>query len=185
MRPSRLVACNATAALFLAALLCVPMWGANPAQPGSINYVEGQVAIGNRNLDRTSVGSVNLDAGQSITTGNGKVEILLTPGVFLRVDGQSSATMVSPGLADTEVRLVKGRAMVEVDEIHKETWRTRRFSRNAGTTEILSRPSSWIRSIALTEMTASRRVSQLPAWLIHPSGRRQARTMNLFGAGPT
>ena len=37
---------------FLAAALCVPAWSQNPnprnARPGTINYVEGQVAIGNQ-----------------------------------------------------------------------------------------------------------------------------------------
>lgn len=111
---------NWISGLFLATLLSVPALAANSAQPGTINYIQGQVSIGNQVLGTNSVGSAQLQPGQSLTTGNGKAEILLTPGVFLRVADNSSLTMVSPDLDNTEVRLAKGRAMVEVAEIHKE-----------------------------------------------------------------
>lgn len=48
------------------------------------------------------------------------MELLLTPGVFLRVADGSSVKMISPGLADAEVELQKGRASVEVLDIRKE-----------------------------------------------------------------
>ncbi len=115
MKLSRLIA-----GFFLAATLTAPMWGATPALPGTINYVEGQAAIGSQTLDAKSVGSTSLAAGQTLTTQNGKAEVLLTPGVFLRVGDDSAATLVSPSLTNTEVALSKGQAMVEVAEIHKD-----------------------------------------------------------------
>jgi hypothetical protein len=48
------------------------------------------------------------------------VEVLLTPGVFLRVDDNSAVKMVSPELTLTQVEIEKGRAGVEVDEIHDQ-----------------------------------------------------------------
>lgn len=105
---------------FLAAILSAPAWAATPALPGTLNYVEGQAAIGNQALSATSVGSANLQAGQTLTTQAGKAEILLTPGVFFRIGDNSAATMVSPTLTNTEVALSKGQAMVEVAEIHNE-----------------------------------------------------------------
>ena len=92
----------------------------HPARPGSINYVEGQASIGGETVNPNSVGSVELGKGQSLTTQAGKVEILLTPGVFLRVADNSAVKMISPDLANTEVELDKGRAMVEVLDIRKE-----------------------------------------------------------------
>src|SRR5579863_2898448 len=92
---------------------------ANP-QVGAVNYVEGQVSINGQALSRKSVGSVDLLKGQSLETQSGKAEILLTPGVYLRVDDNSSVSMVSPSLAPTEVEVTKGRAMVEVNYIRKE-----------------------------------------------------------------
>lgn len=90
-----------------------------PAQPGAVNYVEGQASIGNEPLGANSVGSAQLQAGQVLNTQNGKVEVLLVPGTFLRLDDNSSVKMVNPGLADTEVEIVKGRAMVEGNDINK------------------------------------------------------------------
>lgn len=90
------------------------------AQPGAINYVEGQAAVDGQQLSSKSVGSTQLQAGQTLNTQSGKVEVLLTPGVFLRVDDNSSIKMVNPGLADTEVEVDKGRAMVEGTDINKD-----------------------------------------------------------------
>jgi len=105
---------------FLAALLSSPVWGSIPPQPGTVNYIEGQVALGSQPLGEQSVGSVKLAAGQSLSTENGRAEILLTPGIFLRLDRSGSVEMNSPGLADTLLTLRKGRAMVEVADIHPE-----------------------------------------------------------------
>lgn len=111
-------------AIFLATVLAAPTWSqpreAHPARPGSINYVEGQASIGTIALTAESIGTVELDKDQILTTQAGKVEILLTPGVFLRVGDNSVIKMVSPGLANTEVALQKGRALVEVLDIRKE-----------------------------------------------------------------
>ncbi len=116
MKPER----TAVGGFFLAALLCGPAWGSAPPQPGTINYIEGQAAIGGQTLTDKSVGSTTLGAGQSLSTQEGRAEVLLTPGVFLRVGDHSSLQMVSPGLADTVMNLQKGRAIVEVAEIHPE-----------------------------------------------------------------
>jgi hypothetical protein len=61
-----------------------------------------------------------LNPGQSLETGVGKAELLLTPGVFFRLGDNSSVTMISPSLTDTELRLDKGEAAVEVAELHPE-----------------------------------------------------------------
>ena len=91
-----------------------------PAQPGSINYVEGQASIDGQELSSNSVGSMQLQAGQTLETESGKVEVLLTPGVFLRLNDNSAAKMIMAGLADTEVEIDKGRAIVEGTGITKD-----------------------------------------------------------------
>ncbi len=111
---------QAIGSFLLAAMLSAPMWGANPALPGTLNYVEGQATVGDQTLDAKSVGSVNLVAGQTLSTRNGKAEVLLTPGVFVRVGDNSSLQMISPNLADTTVALPQGSAMVEVAELYKQ-----------------------------------------------------------------
>jgi hypothetical protein len=132
MRLSRL---NLFASFFLAAILSAPAWGATPALPGTLNYVEGQAAIGDVALNAKSVGSVNLEAGQTVSTDAGKAEVLLTPGVFFRLGDNSAATLVSPNLTNTEVSLNKGQAMVEVAEIYKDN--VLRVQQNGTTTQLL------------------------------------------------
>jgi hypothetical protein len=61
-----------------------------------------------------------MQAGQVIATANGKAEILLTPGIFLRLGDDSTIQMVSPDLTHTEVKLERGRADIEVDQIYKQ-----------------------------------------------------------------
>src|SRR6266568_9307656 len=116
---------TAAGILFLAALLSVPAWGAysdskHTATPGTLNYVEGQASIGDQNLDSKAVGSAEVQAGQVLATQNGKAEVLLTPGVFLRLGSNSSVKMISPGLTNTQLALNQGEAMLEVDEIHSQ-----------------------------------------------------------------
>jgi hypothetical protein len=105
-------------------MLTVPGWSQQPnshaPRPGSINYVEGQASIGVELLSPTAIGSIDLAKDQVLTTQAGKVEVLLTPGVFLRVADNSAITMTSPDLANTIVRLDKGRALVEVLDIRKQ-----------------------------------------------------------------
>jgi len=90
------------------------------AVPGTVNYVQGTVYLNGSRLNTKSIGNVTVEPGQQLSTGQGKVEMLLTPGVFVRLDDNSTIKMVSPDLAMTQVELEKGRAGVEVDEIHDE-----------------------------------------------------------------
>lgn len=90
------------------------------AQPGAINYVEGQATISGQNITSKSVGSAALNAGDVLSTGNGRVEFLLTPGVFMRVGKNSAVRMDSPELTNTRVEVLQGEAMVEADLLHKE-----------------------------------------------------------------
>jgi len=94
--------------------------GARQGVPGTVNYIEGAVYLNGSQLNSKDLGNVNVEPGQEISTGKGKAEVLLTPGVFLRLDDDSTVKMVSPDLALTQVQLEKGRAGVEVDEIHDQ-----------------------------------------------------------------
>jgi len=109
---------------FLAAILCAPAWAdvtsAKTAVPGTLNYIEGQASIGDQALNSKSIGTAELQPGESVVTEKGDAEVLLTPGVFLRIGNNSSVKMISPSLTDTEVEVDQGHAMIEVAEIHPE-----------------------------------------------------------------
>lgn len=90
---------------------------ADQAGPGTINYVEGQAAVNGQALAPTAVSRVSLSAGGVIDTQDGYVEILLTPGAFLRLGHNSEVRMIHAGLADTRVQVVRGAAEIEVDEL--------------------------------------------------------------------
>jgi len=92
-----------------------------PAGPGAINYVEGQASVADQALSQSAVGRVTVAPGQAVTTADGYVELLLTPGAFLRVGHNSEVRILSAGLADTTLDLVRGSAMLEVDQIIKGT----------------------------------------------------------------
>jgi hypothetical protein len=89
------------------------------AHPGMLNYVEGQASIDGRPVTNQSVGNADVRQGQVIETSQGKAEILLTPGVFLRLGDHSAVRMVNPGLVNTQVELLRGEALVEATDIYK------------------------------------------------------------------
>lgn len=121
----RATALKAASGFVLALALSFPAWGAPPdtqdrqriGRPGTVNYVEGQVSLGSQALDEKSGGSVELTSGQTVTTQNGKVELLLTPGVLVRVGNNSAVKMVSPSLSNTEVEIDSGRAMIDAAQV--------------------------------------------------------------------
>jgi hypothetical protein len=105
---------------FFLAFSSLPAWAADVPQPGTINYVEGQASLNGAPLPNNIGGDATLYAGQDLVTQNGRAEVLLTPGIFLRTASRSTVEMVSPGLADTVVTLKQGRALVEVAAIYPE-----------------------------------------------------------------
>jgi hypothetical protein len=66
-----------------------------------------------------SVGSAEVGRDQILQTDRGRAEMLLTPGVFVRLDEHSAVRMVSPELIDTQVEVTKGRALIEVTDLLK------------------------------------------------------------------
>src|SRR3954451_7681894 len=100
--------------------LSVSAFAAVPAHPGTINFVEGTVAVDGRPVTSSSIGSADLQPGAVLKTESGRAEVLLTPGVFLRVGRNSEIRLDSNGLTDTRVAINRGNAMLEATEVHKE-----------------------------------------------------------------
>jgi hypothetical protein len=91
------------------------------AYPGAVNYVEGQATLNGEPLAPGAVGSAVVGANQTIATGDGYVEVLLTPGAFLRLGHNAEARFISAGLSGVNVELTEGSAMVEVADVVKGT----------------------------------------------------------------
>jgi hypothetical protein len=105
--------------LFATALAAAAQQG-NVGRPGMLNYTEGQVSLNGSPLGSGALGDTEVAPGEVLETGQGRAEMLLTPGVFLRIGHDSAVQMVNPSLTDTQVELQRGTSMVEVDEIAKE-----------------------------------------------------------------
>ena len=56
-----------------------------------------------------------------VRTADGRAEVLLTPGVVLRMGENSSLRMITNRLVDTRLELLTGSAVVEADQITKDT----------------------------------------------------------------
>jgi hypothetical protein len=106
--------------LVVALGLALPAVGAIAAHPGTINYVEGSVSVNGETVAPSSIGSADLRPGAVLKTQSGKAEVLLTPGVFLRIGNHSQVRMVSNGLTDTRVAVDSGTALLEATEVHEE-----------------------------------------------------------------
>lgn len=91
------------------------------AVPGAVNYVEGNVMLNGQPIGPNAVGSVVVEPNQVIATADGYAEVLLTPGAFLRLGHESQARLGSVGLANVDIEITQGSAMVEVADLVKGT----------------------------------------------------------------
>jgi hypothetical protein len=78
------------------------------------------VFLDGQQLTTKQAGDAELLRNQILSTDQGKAEVLLSPGAFLRVGNGSEIRMISPELVNPQVEIVKGEAMVEVDQKPKE-----------------------------------------------------------------
>lgn len=86
------------------------------AKAGGINAITGEAKVhsrGNSDWQQLSI-TDDLEAGDSVRTANdGRVEILLNPGSYLRLGGDSEVELSNNSLENLEVRLLRGTAIVE------------------------------------------------------------------------
>ena len=87
------------------------------AHSGVIHYVEGQATVDDKTVQPKFAQFPDVTPGQTFATQDGRAEVLLTPGVFLRTAENTSFRMISNKLADTRVEILSGSALVEVAEM--------------------------------------------------------------------
>ncbi len=90
------------------------------AKPGVVNYVEGTTFLNGNPVSGKNLKATYLSSNDTLSTKNGKGEVLLTPGVFLRVGEDSEIRMISPSLTDTKVEVLRGEVMLEAAGLGKE-----------------------------------------------------------------
>lgn len=86
------------------------------AKAGGINHIEGTaVTIRSDGTSGRVVKGDTLEAGDVLeTTGAGRVELLLNPGSYARLDHSSRLELVTTSLDDLKLRMLKGSAIFEV-----------------------------------------------------------------------
>jgi hypothetical protein len=114
---SRAIA-HAFSALAATAALAIPAWGQAviSTRSGVVHYFEGSVSVAGQPLESRLGKFASIPEGGELRTEQGRAEVLLTPGVFLRVPEKSAIRLVASSLADTRVELLAGSAMVESGE---------------------------------------------------------------------
>ncbi len=102
--------------LFASLTLFCPIGSAQEvvsAQSGVIHYMEGAVMVDGVALERKAATFPLLKDGSVLKTQKGRVELMLTPGTFLRLDENSSVKMLSSALTSTRVEFIAGSAILD------------------------------------------------------------------------
>jgi hypothetical protein len=91
------------------------------AKSGLISYVEGKVYLGDQLVEPSPTRFPDVKENTVVRAAEGRAEVLLTPGVVLRLGENSSFKMLTNRLIDTRLELLTGSAVVEADDIAKDT----------------------------------------------------------------
>ena len=96
-----------------AAQFCVSAQSVVAAHSGVVSYFEGSVSIDGQTLEHRTGRFIEIKPGSELRTEVGRAEILLTPGVLLRVGNGSAIRMVSNRLIDTRLEFLSGAAALD------------------------------------------------------------------------
>jgi FecR protein len=96
------------------------------ARAGMIQHIEGDVQVDGVAVTMPAKEKMfsslpEVKKGSTLTTTEGRAELLLAPGVALRIGEDSAFKMIDSNLADTKLELLKGVAIVEVLEVVKDS----------------------------------------------------------------
>ncbi len=90
------------------------------AHAGIVQYVEGRAYLNDQVVEPKFGQFPDIKENQEFRTEEGRAEILLTPGVFLRLGENSSIRMISTRLTDTKVEVLSGSAVIECSDVPKD-----------------------------------------------------------------
>ncbi len=83
------------------------------AHSGLIHFSDGSVFLDDQRIDQKPGKFGQMNNGSELRTEEGRAEVLLTPGTFLRVGANSAIRMVSNDLDNTQVELLRGSAVLD------------------------------------------------------------------------
>lgn len=90
------------------------------AKSGVVNYTEGQVFLNDQAIESSIAKYPEMKENSVLRTQAGRVEVLMTPGVILRLGEDSTLKMITNRLVDTRVELQSGSAAVEAVQALKD-----------------------------------------------------------------
>ena len=108
-----------------AAVLAAPALAQNAisARAGMINVADGEVFLVDANggaplrVEPKPSELIEVKEGQILKTAEGRSEVLLTPGAFLRIGEESSFKLIGNRLSDVRLEVLSGSILVEVVEL--------------------------------------------------------------------
>jgi hypothetical protein len=86
------------------------------ARAGVVHFFEGSVYLDDEALQPHLGRFPSMPAGSELRTALGRAEVLLTPGVLIRIGDRSAIRMIANDLSDTRVELLEGSAMVDAGQ---------------------------------------------------------------------
>ncbi|MGO9241398.1 MAG: hypothetical protein ACLQBJ_11370 [Bryobacteraceae bacterium] len=87
------------------------------AKAGLVQVADGEVLVNDKPIQTKIAVFTDLKDQDLLRTGEGRTEVLLTPGAFLRMGDNSSFRMVSTRLSDVRLEVAQGEALVEITEM--------------------------------------------------------------------
>jgi hypothetical protein len=83
------------------------------AHSGLVHFADGSVFLDDQRVEQQAGKFDQMKNGSELRTQEGRAEVLLTPGTFLRMGAHSSIRMISNELDNTRVELLNGSAVVD------------------------------------------------------------------------
>src|SRR5437763_1808666 len=91
------------------------------AKSGTIAKVEGEVFLGDQLVQDSLTKFPDIKENGVVRTGEGRVEVLLAPGMILHLGEKSSFRLITNRLIDTRLELLTGSAVVDAEQVAKDT----------------------------------------------------------------
>jgi len=89
------------------------------AKAGLVHYTEGKVFIADKEVAPKNGDFPEMKAGEVLRTEEGRAEVLLTPGVVLRIAENSSFKLIGNKVEDIRLEMLAGSVLIEAGEVNK------------------------------------------------------------------